>query len=154
VAGLRSRPTLRFAYTLFFAQRHFFPALTWYLAQNTRYVVVSGARRKEEDWDPAENGGFAVIGSHISPRHITSPVLSALPPPPPPLCRYRQQNRARRSACGTRKDDRRTDARHKSTSAASRTTRGSLRILQRRPIHPLPARAQAFPSREEGGTGA
>ncbi|KAH8981616.1 DUF572-domain-containing protein [Lactarius hatsudake] len=28
--------------------------------QNTRYVVVSGARRKEEDWDPAENGGFAV----------------------------------------------------------------------------------------------
>ncbi|KAI0270161.1 CWC16 protein [Russula aff. rugulosa BPL654] len=29
--------------------------------QNTRYVVVSGARKKEEDWDPAENGGFAVI---------------------------------------------------------------------------------------------
>ncbi|KAH8977698.1 DUF572-domain-containing protein [Lactarius hatsudake] len=29
-------------------------------AVNTRYVVVSGARRKEEDWDPAENGGFAV----------------------------------------------------------------------------------------------
>ncbi|KAI9451053.1 DUF572-domain-containing protein [Lactarius psammicola] len=28
--------------------------------QNTRYVVVSGARRKEEDWDPAENGGFAI----------------------------------------------------------------------------------------------
>jgi hypothetical protein len=43
---------------LFFAQR----ALTSYLVQNTRYVVVSGARRKEEDWDPAENGGFAVIG--------------------------------------------------------------------------------------------
>jgi coiled-coil domain-containing protein 130 len=33
--------------------------------QNTRYVVVSGARKKEEDWDPAENGGFAVIGLHI-----------------------------------------------------------------------------------------
>jgi coiled-coil domain-containing protein 130 len=29
--------------------------------QNTRYVVISGARRKEEDWDPAENGGFGVI---------------------------------------------------------------------------------------------
>ncbi|KAI9512952.1 DUF572-domain-containing protein [Russula earlei] len=29
--------------------------------QNTRYIVVSGARRKEEDWDPAENGGFAVL---------------------------------------------------------------------------------------------
>ncbi|THH00090.1 hypothetical protein EW026_g2396 [Hermanssonia centrifuga] len=28
--------------------------------QNTRYVVISGARKKEEDWDPEENGGFAV----------------------------------------------------------------------------------------------
>ncbi|EPS97243.1 hypothetical protein FOMPIDRAFT_1061886 [Fomitopsis schrenkii] len=28
--------------------------------QNTRYVVTSGARQKEEDWDPEENGGFAV----------------------------------------------------------------------------------------------
>ncbi|KZV75723.1 DUF572-domain-containing protein, partial [Peniophora sp. CONT] len=28
--------------------------------QNTRYVVVSGARRKEEDWDPEENGGYGV----------------------------------------------------------------------------------------------
>ena len=32
------------------------------LSQNTRYVVVSGARQKDEDWDPAENGGFAVHG--------------------------------------------------------------------------------------------
>jgi len=28
--------------------------------KNTRYVVVSGARQKEEEWDPEENGGFAV----------------------------------------------------------------------------------------------
>ncbi|KAM5544580.1 hypothetical protein V8D89_001478 [Ganoderma adspersum] len=28
--------------------------------QNTRYVVVSGARQKDEEWDPEENGGFAV----------------------------------------------------------------------------------------------
>lgn len=28
--------------------------------KNTRYVVVSGARQKDEDWDPEENGGFAV----------------------------------------------------------------------------------------------
>ncbi|EKM57829.1 uncharacterized protein PHACADRAFT_206701 [Phanerochaete carnosa HHB-10118-sp] len=28
--------------------------------KNTRYVVVSGARQKEEGWDPEENGGFAV----------------------------------------------------------------------------------------------
>ncbi|KAI0730084.1 DUF572-domain-containing protein [Fomitopsis betulina] len=28
--------------------------------QNTRYIVTSGARQKEEDWDPEENGGFAV----------------------------------------------------------------------------------------------
>jgi coiled-coil domain-containing protein 130 len=28
--------------------------------KNTRYVVVSGAKKKEEDWNPEENGGFAV----------------------------------------------------------------------------------------------
>ncbi|KAF5392156.1 hypothetical protein D9757_001391 [Collybiopsis confluens] len=28
--------------------------------QNTRYVVTSGARQKDEEWDPEENGGFAV----------------------------------------------------------------------------------------------
>lgn len=28
--------------------------------KNTRYVVVSGARQKNEEWDPEENGGFAV----------------------------------------------------------------------------------------------
>ena len=33
------------------------------LGQNTRYVVVSGARQKDEDWDPEENGGFAVHGT-------------------------------------------------------------------------------------------
>lgn len=30
--------------------------------QNTRYVVTSGARQKDEEWDPAENGGFAIYG--------------------------------------------------------------------------------------------
>ncbi|KAJ6607364.1 DUF572-domain-containing protein [Mycena sp. CBHHK59/15] len=28
--------------------------------KNTRYVVVSGARKKDEDWNPEENGGYAV----------------------------------------------------------------------------------------------
>ncbi|KAF9466461.1 DUF572-domain-containing protein [Collybia nuda] len=28
--------------------------------KNTRYVVTSGARQKDEDWNPEENGGFAV----------------------------------------------------------------------------------------------
>ncbi|KAG5220114.1 DUF572-domain-containing protein [Salix suchowensis] len=28
--------------------------------KNTQYVVTSGARRKEEDWNPEENGGYAV----------------------------------------------------------------------------------------------
>ncbi|KAJ6544833.1 DUF572-domain-containing protein [Mycena vulgaris] len=28
--------------------------------KNTRYVVVSGARQKDEDWNPEENGGYAV----------------------------------------------------------------------------------------------
>ncbi|KAF4614103.1 hypothetical protein D9613_007699 [Agrocybe pediades] len=28
--------------------------------KNTRYVVVSGARQKDEDWNPEENGGYAI----------------------------------------------------------------------------------------------
>ncbi|CAA7265566.1 unnamed protein product [Cyclocybe aegerita] len=28
--------------------------------KNTRYVVVSGARQKDEDWNPEDNGGFAI----------------------------------------------------------------------------------------------
>ncbi|KAG6820315.1 hypothetical protein H0H93_002402 [Arthromyces matolae] len=28
--------------------------------KNTRYIVVSGARQKDEDWNPEENGGFAI----------------------------------------------------------------------------------------------
>ncbi|KAJ3775775.1 DUF572-domain-containing protein [Lentinula raphanica] len=28
--------------------------------KNTRYIVTSGARQKDEDWDPEENGGYAV----------------------------------------------------------------------------------------------
>ncbi|EAU85464.2 hypothetical protein CC1G_06365 [Coprinopsis cinerea okayama7 len=32
--------------------------------KNTRYVVTSGARRKEEDWDPEEHGGFAIHGQY------------------------------------------------------------------------------------------
>ena len=31
--------------------------------QNTRYVVVSGARQKDEEWNPEENGGFAIHGT-------------------------------------------------------------------------------------------
>ena len=54
--------------------------LTWHHLQNTRYVVVSGARRKEEDWDPAENGGFGVIGPHISAFYIALPHLGDLHP--------------------------------------------------------------------------
>lgn len=32
------------------------------VSQNTRYVVTSGARQKDEDWNPEENGGYAVHG--------------------------------------------------------------------------------------------
>lgn len=31
--------------------------------QNTRYVVVSGARQKDEEWNPEEHGGFAIHGT-------------------------------------------------------------------------------------------
>ncbi|KAK0204571.1 DUF572-domain-containing protein [Desarmillaria ectypa] len=34
--------------------------------KNTRYVVVSGARQKDEDWDPEENGGFAVHDTEVA----------------------------------------------------------------------------------------
>lgn len=41
--------------------------------KNTRYVVESGARQQNSDWDPAENGGFAI---HDDGKASTS----ALPP--------------------------------------------------------------------------
>jgi coiled-coil domain-containing protein 130 len=36
-------------------------------SQNTRYVVATGARKKDEEWDPEENGGFAIHGIIIHP---------------------------------------------------------------------------------------
>ena len=35
------------------------------LLQNTRYVVISGARQKDEEWNLEENGGFAIHGYHL-----------------------------------------------------------------------------------------
>jgi len=35
--------------------------------KNTRYVVASGARQKDEDWDPEANGGFAVHDTDKNP---------------------------------------------------------------------------------------
>lgn len=29
--------------------------------KNTRYVVVSGAKQQNKEWDPAENGGFPIL---------------------------------------------------------------------------------------------
>jgi len=38
--------------------------------KNTRYVVTSGARQKDEEWNPEENGGFAIHGqSTFLPHH-------------------------------------------------------------------------------------
>lgn len=34
--------------------------------QNTRYVVKEGARQKDEEWDPEENGGFAIHGALLT----------------------------------------------------------------------------------------
>jgi coiled-coil domain-containing protein 130 len=55
-AGLKYRRTQR-CRTLLFA------VVNAHCMQNTRYVVTSGARQKEEDWNPEENGGFAVHGT-------------------------------------------------------------------------------------------
>jgi len=43
--------------------------------KNTRYVVVSGAKQKNEEWDPEENGGFAI---HDSAKAGPSDPLAAL----------------------------------------------------------------------------
>jgi coiled-coil domain-containing protein 130 len=50
--------------------------LSEFSSKNTRYVVVSGARQKEEDWDPEEHGGFAVHGTHSPSLLPVSRVLT------------------------------------------------------------------------------
>lgn len=44
--------------------------------QNTRYVVTSGARQKNEEWDPEENGGFAVHGKPKGPCGLEDSVVT------------------------------------------------------------------------------
>lgn len=59
--GLKSRPIPRYV-----AHRRLSYQAVLHVVrmQNTRYVVTSGARQKDEDWDPEDNGGFAVHGEH------------------------------------------------------------------------------------------
>ncbi|CCO30818.1 Coiled-coil domain-containing protein 130 OS=Bos taurus GN=CCDC130 PE=2 SV=1 [Rhizoctonia solani AG-1 IB] len=44
--------------------------------QNTRYVVESGARQKAEDWNPEENGGYAVHENDPSKKEPLDPLQS------------------------------------------------------------------------------
>lgn len=44
--------------------------------QNTRYVVESGARQKNEDWNPEENGGYAVHENDPSKNAPLDPLQS------------------------------------------------------------------------------
>lgn len=44
--------------------------------KNTRYVVVSGARQKDEEWNPEENGGFAIHDTEAAATSVDP--LSAL----------------------------------------------------------------------------
>ncbi|EJD49676.1 DUF572-domain-containing protein, partial [Auricularia subglabra TFB-10046 SS5] len=46
--------------------------------KNTRYVVTEGARQKMEDWNPEENGGFAVHGTALPSKHSTSAPVDPL----------------------------------------------------------------------------
>ena len=41
--------------------------------QNTRYVVEYGARQKMEDWNPEENGGYAVHGMSLCTSNKRQP---------------------------------------------------------------------------------
>jgi len=44
--------------------------------KNTRYVVVSGARKKDEDWNPEENGGYAIHENDPSKAGPSDPLAS------------------------------------------------------------------------------
>ncbi|KAF8526033.1 CWC16 protein, partial [Hysterangium stoloniferum] len=44
--------------------------------QNTRYVVESGARKQEVDWDPEENGGFAVHDTNAAEAGPVDPLVA------------------------------------------------------------------------------
>ncbi|KAH8831301.1 DUF572-domain-containing protein [Flagelloscypha sp. PMI_526] len=46
--------------------------------KNTRYVVTSGARQKNEEWDPAENGGYAIHDPEGSTSSAAADPLSSL----------------------------------------------------------------------------
>ena len=46
-------------------------------SQNSQYIVEEGARKKDEDWNPEENGGFAVHGESPPPDHTTPPARYA-----------------------------------------------------------------------------
>lgn len=35
------------------------------IPQNAAYEVFEGAKKKNEDWDPEDNGGFAVHGMSL-----------------------------------------------------------------------------------------
>ena len=64
LGGLKSRPIPRYAacYSLYRGLLHIA------YIQNTKYIVTSGARQKDEDWDPEDNGGFAVHGEPVIAR--------------------------------------------------------------------------------------
>ena len=36
------------------------------ISQNAAYEVFEGAKKKNEDWDPEDNGGFAVHGVSLT----------------------------------------------------------------------------------------
>jgi len=42
----------------------------------TAYVVTSGARKQEQDWDPEENGGFAAHETNAGPSGVTDAFAS------------------------------------------------------------------------------
>jgi len=44
--------------------------------KNTAYVVVSGARKQEQDWDPEENGGFAIHDPGAGPSSAGDAIAS------------------------------------------------------------------------------
>jgi hypothetical protein len=41
-----------------------------FVLQNTEYLVVSGAKKKMEEWVPEENGTLTLKGEHLADNYV------------------------------------------------------------------------------------
>lgn len=111
--------------------------------QNTRYVVVSGARQKDEEWDPEENGGYAVHGKSMN-------IVAS------PSRQFNEIFRHRKGQCwtlrptlGPREVDGCPESCYESPNTETRIIAGGFRTLQLRPIFPISQGTETVSAREK-----